>query len=332
MCPQVLSSNLYLLHNTNAQTVSSIIEEGIAKKNYYTETVNPYLAYSITNRNEYVTIILHQTGKDLYYFYKSSNNKTDIDKAILKNLRRAEISYEQANNTSYIQTFENQANKLKSNALVKNQNVVYTFDDETYNKPVAQTPATYNSNVLKGYVGEVASGTTFGVFLQTPINTATAQQGDPVTAVLTENWVYRNNIIAPQGSIVTGYLSKTRAATYGSRNGRVVIDFNQITTPDGKTFNISAETIDFTVTNDGKLSKAAGNVVGYAIAGALVGLIFGAIGNNGHLGAATAIGAGSGAALGAISAGAERGVDAEIPIYTELEITLNKPLNVVLNY
>ena len=359
ICPQALASNMYLLKNTNASVVAPYIEDGISKKNYYIDNTNPYHAYNITNHKEQVTIILQPAGNDLYYFYKSTNDKNDVDKAIQKNFRRADIVYEQANNTSYIQTFENQAAQVKPSSTgifhkqqkpaettvsygtaytqtqaqpQKTQSqTVYTFDDETYNKQVQQTPVTYNSNILKGYVGEVATGTTFGVYLQTPINTATAQQGDQITAVLTEDWVYKNNVIAPQGSIVSGYLSKARAAAYGSRNGRVVIDFNQITTPEGKTYNISAEAIDFTVTNDGKWSKVAGNVVGMTIAGALVGLLFAAIGGN-NIGAGAAIGAGSGAAMGAIATGAERGVDAEIPIYTELEITLNKPLNVVLNY
>ena len=297
----------------------------------------------------------------MYYFYKSTNDKNDVDKAIQKNFKRAGIAYEQANNTSYLQTFENQAAQVpttstRSTIFHKNTKpaetnvsygttytqtqaqpqttqprTVYTFDDETYNKQVVQTPVTVNSNVLKGYVGEVATGTSFAVFLQTPINTATAQSGDQVTAVLTEDWVYRNNVIAPQGSIVSGYLAKARSATYGSRNGRVVIVFNQITTPEGKVLSISTEEVDFTVTNDGKWSRAAGNIVGMTIAGALVGLLFAAIGGN-NVGAGAAIGAGSGAAMAAIGAGAERGVDAEIPIYTELELTLNKPLNVVLNY
>ena len=39
-----------------------------------------------------------------------------------------------------------------------------------------------------------------------------------------------------------------------------------------------------------------------------------------------------GAATGMLSSGAEKGVDAEIPIYTELELALTKPLSVVLSY
>lgn len=339
ICPQVFASNLYLLRNTNASVISPLVEDGITKKNYYIEFKNPYCAYEIGNKKEVVTIILHQAGNDLYYFYKSLNNKADVDKAIQRNLKRANIVYEQTYNTSYIQTFENQAANVKS---TKNQSqkksmnevassTVYTFDDATYNNTVQQAPATYNSNVLKGYVGEVAAGTSFAVFLQTPINTATAQDGDQVTAVLTQDWIYRNNIIAPQGSVVSGFIEKARPASYGSRNGRVIINFNQLVTPDGKKYNISTEKVDFSVTNDGKWAKAAGSVVGASIAGALIGLIFGAIGG-GDIGPAVAIGAGSGAVLGAAKTGIEQGVDAEIPIYTELELTLDKPMSVVLNY
>ena len=345
LCSQVFASNMYILYNTDENTVKPFVKDGISKKNYYVIHSDPVRAQDIKNSKEYVTVILQPAGNHLYYFYKSTNNKNSVDKAILKNIRRAGIKYDKAYNTSYLQTFEDIAAKVANHTYVPDQTNsqvntftqstqntrTYTFDDSTYNQQVQQVPVSYNSNVLKGYVGEVPKGTSFAAYLQTPVNTASAQVGDQITAVLTQDWVYRNNVIAPQGSIVTGSLSKARSATYGSRNGRVVIQFNTITTPEGKTFAIGAEDIDFTVTNDGKFAGAAGSVVGMAIAGAVVGMLFAAIGGN-NIGAGAAIGAGSGAAAGALKAGAERGVDAEIPIYTELEITLNKPLNVVLNF
>ena len=112
--------------------------------------------------------------------------------------------------------------------------------------------------------------------------------------------------------------------------GRVVIDFNQIVTPDGKTYDISTEKIDFTVTNDGKVASVAKDVVVGALVGGLAGLLIGACTKN--IGTATAISAGVGAGVGALSNVAEMGVDAEIPSFTEMEIELTKPLSTNVSY
>ena len=158
--------------------------------------------------------------------------------------------------------------------------------------------------------------------MQSAINTANAVEGDRIIAVVQQDLKYNGISVIPQGSLVYGILTKARHATHGSRNGRVVIDFNQIATPDGKTYDISTEKIDFTVTNEGKVASVAKDVVVGALIGGLAGLLIGAASKN--LGPATAISAGVGAGVGAISNVAEMGVDAEIPSFTEMEITLTK--------
>ena len=82
-----------------------------------------------------------------------------------------------------------------------------------------------------------------------------------------------SDILIPQGSLVYGTLTTARHAAYGSRNGRVVINFNRIVTPENHTYDISAETIDFTVSNDGKVSESVKNVAVKAAAGAIAGLM-----------------------------------------------------------
>ena len=74
------------------------------------------------------------------------------------------------------------------------------------------------------------------------------------------------------------------------------------------------------------------NVAKGAIIGALGGLIVGLLSSSTNTGVSTAIGAGVGAGTALAGSAIEQGVDAEIPTYTELELTLTKPLNVVLNY
>ena len=48
--------------------------------------------------------------------------------------------------------------------------------------------------------------------------------------------------------------------------------------------------------------------------------------------AATAIGAGVGAGTAVIGGVAERGVDAEIPSFTEMEVVLNKAVRMTVSY
>ena len=138
--------------------------------------------------------------------------------------------------------------------------------------------------------------------------------------------------VAPQGSILYGSLIKARPATYGSRNGRVVISFTQLVTPENKVYDISTEEIDFAVSNEGKVGNSLKSAAGAAVAGALVGLLVGALSGGENIGRNVAIGAGVGAGSSVIYTTAEKGVDAEIPSFTEIEITLTQPLNVTVGY
>ena len=127
--------------------------------------------------------------------------------------------------------------------------------------------------------------------------------------------------------MVYGTLTVARHASYGSRNGRVVINFDKIVTPENQVYNISAETIDFTVSNDGKVAESVKNVAVKAAAGAVVGLLL-ALVTDGNVGRSVAIGAGVGAGTGVATSAVERGVDAEIPSFTEMELTLTSGLSV----
>lgn len=322
------ANNLYFLKNTDKNTVSAIVESAFSKNKKYTLTKrNPYLAVSNKDSSEYEIVILQTSSNNLFYYYQSSSGEKS-DKAIKKLLKKNNIVFEQSQNSMYIATFENQAQKVLTNT--KN---TYTFEEKPLTNVQTKVIEKKSDNtILKGYVGQVAKGSTFNTYLETPINTATANQGDNVTAILTENWVYNGNIIAPQGSVVYGTLKKARHATYGSRNGRVVIDFTQVKTPEGKIYEISVEEVDFTVTNEGKLQSTITGVATGAIIGALGGLLIGLLNSHASVGTSTAISAGVGAGAAIAGSAIEKGIDAEIPVYTELELTLKKPLNVVLNY
>ena len=319
------ANNLYFVKSTQKSVVSNIVYQILTKdKNYNITKQNPYLAVSSKNNSDYVLIILQTSSENLFYYFQS-NKDEKIDKAIKKLLKKQNIVFEQSYNTMYLSTFENQAQKILTNTTPK-----YTFDEPMQQSTVNTAVQKQDNNVLKGYVGQVSRGSTFNAYLQTPINTATANVGDNVTAVLTEDWVYNGYTIASQGSTVTGQLTKARHATYGSRNGRVVINFNQVTTPEGKVYDLSTEKIDFTITNDGKFQSTVSSALKGALIGAVGGLIVGLLSSSANVGSSTAIGAGVGAGTAIAGSAIEKGVDAEIPIYTELELTLTKPLNVII--
>lgn len=329
-------SELYYLKNTNSEKINQIVTNGISGRDFSIIKQNPYYAKSRTDSSEYVVIVIQQSGNDVFYYYNSNNNKK-INKDILKTIKNYNIEYEQSYSANILGIYDGIAQRILNNAISAND---YSFDKPEQVIHLSGYPANVQSQkqqqpaaptTLKGAVVNVASGTKMKVYLQNPINTSSAQKGDSVVAVLTQDLRYNGHTVAPQGSVLQGALTKARPAAFGSRNGRVVISFNTLTTPDNQQYSISTEKIDFTVSNDGKIQRTIANAATGALIGALAGLLVGAIGDPNLL-TATAIGAGIGAGTAVIGGVAERGVDAEIPSFTEMEVTLDKSVRMTVNY
>lgn len=320
-------SNLYFVKNTDKNVLTGIVENSCVSEKYTLLKKDPYYAILTSDNSKYAIVILQKTGVNVFYYFQSNGNNK-LDKNILKEIKANNIVYEQSFNDTYLDLFKPQAQKV----LFNQENQTYDFENPVQQSQQVVQTSKPQSSTLTGYVAKVAVGSTIKTYLQTPINTANASVGDAVTAVLTEDWVYNGNLIAPQGSVVNGTLSKARHATYGSQNGSVSITFNQLITPENKVYNISTEKIDFSVSNDGKIGSSVSTVVKGAVAGLLVGLLFAALSSSDsrNYGRSSAIGAATGAGAGLITAVAEAGVDAEIPIYTEIELKLTKPLSVVI--
>ena len=316
-------SELYYFKNIKTAAVEPLVNTSITGHGFNIIKEKPYYAVS-QKGDDYAVVILQQSGDNMFYYYQAEKNNK-INKALLKEIKKQNIVVEQSFNTSIIGIYDNLAQELVSNSGVQKK---YTFEDE----PVVLTPSQQQAQVQRpqaysGYVAQVSAGTKLNVYLQNAINTASASKGDQIIAVLSEPFVYNGVTIIPQGSLVYGTLSKARSATYGSRNGRVVINFNQIVTPEKQIYDISAEEIDFTVSNEGKVSSTAKAVVTHAAVGAVVGMLVALITDN-SVGKGAAIGAGVGGGSSLVYSTAEKGVDAEIPSFTELEIILTKPFNV----
>ena len=317
-------SELYYFKDIKTSEVEPIVSTSLTEQEFNIVKQNPYYAVS-QNGDDSAIIILQQSGNNMFYYYKADKN-TKVNKAVLKEIKRRNIICEQSFNTGIIGIYDNLAAELAANSGVQK---VYTFEDEpvVVLQPTQKTAQVNKPQTFSGYVAQISTGTKFNVYLQNAINTASAAKGDEVIAVVSDPVLYNGQIVIPQGSLVYGALSKARNATYGSRNGRIVINFTKIVTPENQVYDISAEEIDFTVSNDGKIGTTAKDVVTHAAVGALVGMLF-ALLTDSNVGRGAAVGAGVGGGGTLVYSAAEKGVDAEIPSFTELEITLTKPFNV----
>ena len=322
-------SALYYLKGVKTTDIEPVVDNAYTSQNFSLVKKSPY--YGISQKgSDTAVIILNQSGENMFYYYQSPEDNLKVNKSILKEIKKRGIICEQSFNQSLIDIYDNLAKEVTSTTQTLK---TYNFEEPQYNAfepPKNQEQQYTQPAVYKGYVAQLSAGTKIQAYLQNAINTATAAKGDKIIAVLTNPLTYNGQEVAPQGSVVYGTLSKARPAAYGSRNGRVVINFNQLVTPENKVYNISTEEIDFTVSNEGKVGDSLKSAAGAAIAGALVGLLVGALSGGDHIGRNVAIGAGVGAGSSVIYSTAERGVDAEIPSFTEIDITLTQPLSVTV--
>lgn len=328
------ASELYFIKNANKSVILPSVQNSFNTSGYTIKNNDP--VYGIKGSTS-VVAILEQSGNDTYYFIDSTVDST-LSKKIKSAIKSMGYSCKSVRNDTMSMSFSQTALALKKS--LSNEVKTYNFEEpkaETYNNYANNTNAMNNnqnndSDVWTGYVTQIPVGTTFDVYLQSAVNTATAQKGDEVVGILTKNWTYRGYTIAPQGSRVVGIITKANSAGMAQRDGKVKFEFTQLQTDEGKVYQISTEEIEFKVDSEGKVQSNVGRVVGGAALGAVVGLIFGALdGGDGAIGKGAAWGAGVGAAWGAGSAALEHGSDAEIPIYTEMAIKLTAPLKMVLS-
>ena len=321
-------SEMYYLKNVDYPTVSTLVKNTLTEKNYGIKKESPYFATLNDNRDKYVVVILQPNGQDMYYYVQADDSGKSFNKEFLKALKKQNIAYDEYNNTTYMDYFSELAKKT-----ISGEKTVYSFD-QVAGSGISSSPAKTslsNPKVLQGTVKKVGKGSAMDIYLQHAINTATANEGDSVTAVLKNSWVADSYMIAPQGSLLYGNLTKAEHAKMGMRNGYVQIDFNKLITPDGKTYNLVTQKIDFEVTNEGKVKSSITKVATATALGALVGLGL-ALLTGDSKGASAAIGAGVAGGVVLVSSVAAKGVDAEIPSYTELQVVVDEDIKAVVNY
>jgi len=211
------------------------------------------------------------------------------------------------------------ANYSYSSAFEPPQNAVANYNNYNYTQPVSQ---------LKGSVSQVGKGKTLKAFIQTSVSTADSANGDPIVAVLSENWVENGLLIAEAGSVISGKITSVDSAGHWSKDGKLQIEFNTMETPAGEIYTLNTEKIDIEVEQEQKRwVKTALTIGGAALAAAAIGCLFGlggssseTIGHNVLKGAA--IGGGVGAIGGLVTAGSKQGEEITIPANTNFEIKL----------
>ena len=199
---------------------------------------------------------------------------------------------------------------------------------ETNDNKISQVQikeSTTKTKPLNGRVLTVPAGTEINVKLQSDISTASLSTDDSLTATLLNDFIYDDVLIAPAGSILYGKALSAKRAGYAYGNASVEIAFNELLTPDGKSFRLSTETIQLkTDTNRaGKITRdvAVGTVVG--VVGGLVGALLGLDLKNSIL-----WGLSAGAASGTMHAVLQRGDNVEIQSDQNLKIKLIEPMTV----
>ena len=322
---------LYYLKNIDKQSATGYIKEVLTDKDFIIKNEEPLHVISEKKSENFAIIVLQPSGKNLFYYYESNDKNKKLNKNILKAFKKKAIVYEQSLDAMHLANFSDIVYRYNTGTKK-----IYTFEEP---KPKQNTTVFENTpktapTTLKGYAGKIGNGERLNIYLQSGINTATAAEGNIVNAVLKQDWTYKEYTVAPVGSLVTGTIVKASPAKLGSRNGSVDIVFNKILTPDGKTLNISTEKVEFNVTNEGKAKQVITATLGRALLGAALGVAFAFIGGGSasNIANGAIIGASVGGGSALVTGVAQKGVDAEIPAFTDIEIILDKPVDVVLSY
>lgn len=205
------------------------------------------------------------------------------------------------------------------------------YQQNNYNLPTQTVSA---NQTLKGSVVTVPSGQSLTAVTTAPISSSFVTVGQSVSIALGSDFYYNGNLIAPAGSSISGIAIEASRAKHGSINGKLLLRFNQITTPYGVQIPISA--VVKTDDNSGVLkggtkfdvAKNYGKdlAVG-AGAGALAGVIISPLAG-GEIGKGTALATAVGAGGGLIKSIWDKGEDVEIPVNSAIQLILTQPITV----
>ncbi len=345
-------ARLYNVKDTDTSKAAKVIRPLFNMTGFRTIAEDNFYIIENPSLNIYHVIILKPNGTDCYYYYLS-NDDTDLNKRILDNFDSYDIDTKRIRNSAFLLLFHSEASEFLAQsssgikAVSNVQDVItlqpaeqaYDFSDEAQarfdNRTSAITPQTpvtlpkepviqpAQQNVLKGSVVRVDAGQQFNAVLSSTISSDSITNNDKISALLESDWVVNGTLIAPAGSIVSGSVVDSRAATFAMGDGKIGLNFNQIMTPDGKVIQLTTNEV-YIVGDSPRAKRIAGRVAGGTLGGLLLGALF-LLGGADPTGALVS-GAAIGGAFGAASAVAQKGEEVYVPEGTVLQIMLAEPM------
>ncbi len=196
--------------------------------------------------------------------------------------------------------------------------------------PIEQGPP------IRGHIVVVPSNTTFTAVSTATIDSETGYVGQPVSLTLNRPLLSSSgDIVIPQGSKILGSITQLSPVGRGEKNATLGMNFNQILTPDGKSYGMSAivnanNGVLVGGTTKGRVGRIAGKTLGGAVVGGGAGAIVGQA--TSHHGKETGQGAlwGGliGAGLGGIASIAGKGKPVQVQPGEVLELQLLQPLSI----
>ena len=317
-------ARLYNVKDTDTSKAAKVIRPLFNMTGFRTIAEDNFYIIENPSLNIYHVIILKPNGTDCYYYYLS-NDDTDLNKRILDNFDSYDIDTKRIRNSAFLLLFHSEASEFLANsssgikAVSNVQEVItlqpaeqdYDFSDEAQarfdNRTSAITPQ---------------APVTLPV-LSSTISSDSITNNDKISALLESDWVVNGTLIAPAGSIVSGSVVDSRAATFAMGDGKIGLNFNQIMTPDGKVIQLTTNEV-YIVGDSPRAKRIAGRVAGGALGGLLLGALF-LLGGADPTGALVS-GAAIGGAFGAASAVAQKGEEVYVPEGTVLQIMLAEPM------
>lgn len=208
--------------------------------------------------------------------------------------------------------------------------------DQVLQHGTQQVAPPQNGKPLRGRVVVAPAGAKFQASLAAPLSSGINQIGDIVTASVSSPLVIGSDVVIPAGSQIIGQVVNVVSAArfMAGSGGQLEIRFTSIQTPDGQRYPLSAS-VDSTElklqaeTGGSRVAKGVGKAAVGAGLGAALGTAVGAIAG-GMPGRGAWSGAAIGGGVGALSALASKGKELIIQGGTQLPISLDQSLQVVV--
>lgn len=316
----------YVVSNTKEDKFSKKLLKQIKNSGLKTKKIkNDELRELFYNDSKLITFdndIVNEQGSDIYTFYDFSDEaQAEFDASDgkyegLKPKGRKKLISENKNTQDNWQENIYTPSDIKIDGIAK----IEEGGEDT------ELPF----STLRGQIIQIPKGETISAVLQSSINSQSVSANDIITAVLNYDWIYKNNLIAPAGSILYGRVVDAQKAGYAYGNGEIEITFTEMLTLDGQKFNLASNRVRYT-SEINRSVKITSQVITGALFGVASGVLYALI-SGGDVARGLAIGAGVGGAGGLIKAGVQKGEEIEIASGANLEIKFLEAMKFAPSY